>query len=178
MTQNLFRNLKLNLAVLTLTLIGTHAFGQATTNDLPNFRQVSSDIYRGGRPTAKGLKILQQKGIKFIINLENSNSAIKSEEKQLKGTGIQFVSIPFGSFSTPRDTDVKKVLTLLNQAQNFPIYIHCLHGEDRTGLMIALYRVEHGMAPADAYKEMLAMGFHRILFPLNHYFEKATGFDD
>ena len=167
-----------SMILLTISFISCSAFARSSVEDLPNFRQVNSNIYRGGRPTAQGLKILKQKGIKLVINLENSAKDIRFEQRNLMGTSIEFVSLPFGSFHTPKDDDVKKVLELLNTAEKFPIYIHCHHGEDRTGLLIALYRVEHGMAPADAYQEMLTNGFHRILFPLNHYFEKVTGFDD
>jgi undecaprenyl-diphosphatase len=35
-----------------------------------------------------------------------------------------------------------------------PVLIHCNAGADRTGLVAALYQVEHGVAPAQAAKEL------------------------
>ena len=151
---------------------------QSLAGDLPRLRQVNSSILRGGRPTAQGLKILAQKGIKTIINLENSQSAVQFEKQNLRNSGIRLITSPMESFSTPDDNQVQAVLEALNDPKNFPIYIHCHHGEDRTGLIVGLYRVEHGVSPADAYHEMLSLGFHKILFPLNSYFEAKTNFED
>lgn len=151
---------------------------QAKTEDLPKLNTVTANILRGGRPTANGLKILQQKKIKTIIDIDDSKSAIETERKNLEKTGIKYYSIPFNSFARPVDANVKKVQDLLNDPSKYPIYIHCKHGEDRTGLMIGLYRVEHGMSPADAYKEMRKLGFHKILRALDAYYTEVTGYDD
>jgi tyrosine-protein phosphatase SIW14 len=168
-----------NISIFSFLLLSSFEIqARSKVDDLPNFLQVNQNIYRGGRPTNQGLKALEQKGIKTIINLEDAASAVKIEKKNLAGTPIQLISIPIGSLRSPKDTDVNKVMGLLNNPQNFTIYIHCQHGQDRTGLMIGLYRVEHGLSPADAYKEMLQLGFHKILFPLNRYFEKRTNFED
>ncbi len=167
-----------SLVMAILIFCSINSFAKSSSDNLPNFRQVNENIFRGGRPTANGLKILKQKGIKLIINLEDSKKDVQFELTNLIGSGIEFVSVPFGSFSTPKNDKVNQVLEILNNADKYPIYIHCHHGEDRTGLLVALYKVEHGTAPADAYREMLKLGFHRILFSLNHYFEKRTGFED
>ncbi len=169
---------KILFFALALTIFSPQLRADTLETDLPKLRSVTDTIYRGGRPTENGIKILQQKGFKTIINLEDSASAVATEITNVAKTSLREILIPFASLRTPQDSNVKAVLDLLNDPGNYPIYIHCQHGEDRTGLLVGLYRVAHGMAAADAYKQMLDLGFHQILFPLNHYFEKVTGFED
>jgi tyrosine-protein phosphatase SIW14 len=165
------------LLALTVFAISSHAAD--IEKEIPHFNQVTAHIYRGGRPSAAGLQELEQLGVKTIIDLENNSGAIQSEQAGLKNTSIQFVSVPLASWKTPKDADVEKVLQLLADPQNYPIFIHCQHGQDRTGLLVGLYRVfEMNWKPVDAYHEMKERGFHPVLFFLNHYFEKKTGFED
>lgn len=44
--------------------------------------------------------------------------------------------------------------------------VHCTYGQDRTGLIVALYRLKTGWTRADAEKEMLEHGFHKTLLGL------------
>ena len=163
------------LPIITALILASPSIHAQTANDdIPNLHTVTPNILRGGRPTAKGLKILVQKKIKTIIDIDDTSSAIANEKRFLATTKVHYISIPINSFSTPADSDVKKIEDLLNDSKNFPIYIHCKHGEDRTGVMIGLYRFEHGLSAADAYNEMLALGFHRILFNLDNYFKTKT----
>lgn len=167
------------LAALILVALPLNLKAADLEKEIPNFHQVTSNIYRGGRPSVSGLKELQQLGIKTIIDLENNKKAVQTEKENLSGTPVQFVSVPFASLRTPKDADVQKVLELLNDPRNYPVYIHCQHGQDRTGLLIGLYKVfDMNWSPADAYHEMRELGFHPILFPLNRYFERKTGFED
>ncbi|MBC7741575.1 MAG: tyrosine-protein phosphatase [Bdellovibrionaceae bacterium] len=166
--------LKFNFMALVILIGFTKPEFAFAADDLPALHVVTPSIMRGGRPSEAGLKILIKKKIRTIIDLEDSNSAIQAEKKFLANTNIRHISIPINSLRTPKDADVKKIQDLLNDSANFPIYIHCQHGEDRTGLMVGLYRWEHGMAAADAYREMLALGFHRLLFNLDRYYKNKT----
>ena len=77
----------------------------------------------------------------------------------------------------PSDVQINQILSALADTNNFPIFIHCHHGQDRTGLIIGLYRVEaQGWAPAKAYQEMLVNGFHPNLAGLDKYFRDRTGY--
>jgi protein tyrosine/serine phosphatase len=59
------------------------------------------------------------------------------------------------------------------------IYVHCKHGQDRTGLVVGLERVlNEKWAPAAAHAEMVRLGFHTSFLGLNEYFEKKTGWED
>ena len=51
-------------------------------------------------------------------------------------------------------------------------YVHCEHGQDRTGLTIGIYRVQHdGWTKEKAYNEMIAHGFHKSLHGLDDFWE-------
>ena len=52
---------------------------------------------------------------------------------------------------------------MLDDERNHPIFLHCLHGKDRTGLMVAIFRMaRQGWSFDKAYTEMKLCGFHSI----------------
>jgi protein tyrosine/serine phosphatase len=59
----------------------------------------------------------------------------------------------------PTDSDLQAVLQALKECPK-PVLVHCTHGEDRTGLVVALYRMQHGDSPELAYADMVRHGFH------------------
>ncbi len=144
---------------------------------IDRFAQVSPGIYRGARPGKSGVQLLKGMGIKTIVDLENVDAAVQQEKGWATTAGISFYSIPLSGFWAPKDIDTERVLDLLSDSRNQPLFIHCLHGEDRTGLMVGLHRVfNEGIKASVAYKEMLARGFHPLLFPLANYFKQKTGY--
>jgi protein tyrosine/serine phosphatase len=145
---------------------------------IPNFKQVHEYMYRGGRPSADDLKELKKMGIKTILNLENDRYPLSQEKKVAEALNFNFISIPTASFLKPKDEKVNRILAILDDSENYPIFIHCTHGRDRTGLMIGLYRVENeDWQPVKAYAEMKALGFRKILFNSDDYFKDRSGLD-
>lgn len=143
----------------------------------PNLIQVTDQIYRSGRPGNGDLAELKKdQGIRTVIDLEDSNQVIQQEEKEAEQLGLKFVTSPMSWAIRPKDAEVDQLLNILRDEKNLPILVHCRHGEDRTGLIIGLYRVEvQGWTPEAAYQEMLKLGFHRQLVNLDGYFRKRTG---
>jgi len=81
--------------------------------------------------------------------------------------------------SKPNNDEVNLVLARMADPGARPLFIHCMKGEDRTGLLVALHRViNEGWKPADAHAEMMAHGFNSLLLELNHYFEDKTHWED
>ena len=69
---------------------------------------------------------------------------------------MTFISQPMSGFWAPNDRQVNQTEAIMADASRRPIFVHCLHGEDRTGLIVGLHRVFHeGWDPAKAYQEML-----------------------
>src|SRR4051794_21540897 len=152
--------------------------GTATTTDtvtesvsgttIPSFAMVGAGLYRGGHPDDAGLAYLQQIGVKTIVDLEIGDFIeawpwdITHEQKSAGALGFDFVRQPMSAF-TPfvNDDAMNTTLAILADSSRQPIFVHCKHGQDRTGLVIGLERVfNEGWEPADAYQEMLDYGFH------------------
>ncbi len=110
---------------------------------LPNFQQVNQNLYRGAQPPAEGLKILASKGIKTILNLRGASDETRAEEQQARALGMKFINLPLPPLSKPDFTQVDQALALINDPANQPVFVHCKHGEDRTGTVIACYRMTH-----------------------------------
>lgn len=79
----------------------------------------------------------------------------------------------------PHDSQVDDILSKINDPTNPPVFVHCMQGQDRTGVIIALYRVLYeGWAPKDAHDEMMALGYNSLLIAMHDYFEDRTGWED
>lgn len=152
-----------------LLLGATESFGF-----IPNFKQVNAGLYRGGRPTGGDFSYLVSKGIKTVISLEVP-STVSRERRQVTGKKMKFISIPLSVYYSPTDHEINQLLQYLQDPALQPIFIHCMHGEDRTGLIMGLYRVEVDKWDPDvAYQEMLKMGFHPKYAPLDEYFKQRV----
>jgi tyrosine-protein phosphatase SIW14 len=160
-------------AILVLVLaISNSAFA------IDNFMEVKEGVYRGARPGIDGLKTLKSLGVKTIVNLDDDYDAIAEEDEEARRLGINMVSIPISSYWYPKDEQVNEALLMLNDQNYYPLFVHCMHGEDRTGLIVGLYRVEfQNWTAKKAWREMKEMNFHSILFLLKQYFEDRTGVD-
>lgn len=156
---------------------------------LANLVQVRPGLYRGGHPSAAGLKQLQQLGVKTIIDLEVADFveatpwAIKRELEDAPKYGIKVIHKPMSAFepalSGRFDTQMDSIIKELGNASNGTIYVHCKHGRDRTGLVIGLERVYvENWAPKKAYQEMLDRGFRTFFLGLREYYERKTGWEN
>jgi len=136
-----------------------------------NFYQVPGDanVYRGAQPDHAGMVWLANHGIKTIINLNDDKNSMEQEAADARALGLTEISIPINSFATPNDDDIKEIESTINIG--VPTFVHCQHGQDRTGLIIGLRRVHfYNWTAKDAHDEMLQYGFHTILIPLEDYF--------
>lgn len=141
--------------------------------NLPNYQTVSDSIFRGGQPSARGFELLEGQGIKSIVNLREENNSIEAESALCKKLGLDYFSIPLRPFDIPGDEKVEAFLNLCSLEAHRPLFVHCLHGMDRTGLMIGLYRMQDkGWTYEMAYEEMLKYGFHPEFKNLSCVLEK------
>lgn len=128
--------------------------GQAADLGLPNFAQVSTNLYRGAQPEAAGFAALARMGVRTVVNLRSLHDDDLRPEQ-----GLREVRIPMRA-GDPELDDVKSFLRAVTAPTNLPAFVHCRRGADRTGLMVASYRiVVEGWEKERAIAEMKGGGF-------------------
>lgn len=152
-------------------LLGCAGGPTVTTYPLNNFHTVTPNLYRGAQPDLSGIVFLQSIGVRTILDINDDDLQESSEAVWAASHGMTLIYIPLSGFWAPSDFQVGLIQQVLNDKHLGPVYIHCEHGEDRTGLMVGIYRVESmGWGASEAHDEMLKDGFHTILIPLNSYY--------
>ncbi len=112
------------------------------TLGIPNFHQVNEHVFRGGQPPAESWQGLAQLGVKTIIDLRRTDEHSTEEEaKAVVAAGMKYVNVPMKGVVAPPDEQIAKVLALLNSQDK--VFVHCKRGADRTGTIIACYRIKH-----------------------------------
>jgi tyrosine-protein phosphatase SIW14 len=129
-----------------------------TLAGVPNFGEVTPTLYRGAQPNRQGFEGLAKMGIGIVVDFRGS----RTEQEAVTKFGMQYVSIPW-ECSRPQDQLFARFLTLIRENPSKKVFVHCRIGEDRTGMMIASYRMaEQGWTAAQARQEMETFGFSRL----------------
>lgn len=126
---------------------------------LSNFFKVSDDLYRGAQPEAEGFATLEKMGIKTVVNLRFAHD---DRAMLPAGNNFSYYRINFDPFH-PEMQDVREFLKIVRNRANYPIFVHCQHGSDRTGTMVAVYRATvQGWTMEQALAEMTQgdFGYH------------------
>jgi protein tyrosine phosphatase (PTP) superfamily phosphohydrolase (DUF442 family) len=142
---------------------------------LPNLFKVADGLYRGAQPEAQGFPELKKLGVKTIINLRSAHSDHGLiHESGLADDAFVYEDIPMQAWH-PEQEDVVRFLRIVSDPSRGPIFVHCQHGADRTGLMMAIYRMAvQGWSRQDAIREMRdgGFGFHEIWAGIVEFLEK------
>jgi tyrosine-protein phosphatase SIW14 len=121
---------------------------------IDNFARVDSSLYRGAQPEGRGFADLQAIGVKTIVNL-TSDDAIANEQALTEAAGMSYVQIPMTTRTNPTAAQLAQFLGIVNDPARQPVYVHCVGGRHRTGVMTAVYRITHdGWTGDRAFKEM------------------------
>lgn len=130
---------------------------QPVVRGIDNFSKVSDSLYRGAQPTEAGYEMIGNLGVRTIVTLR----VLDHDTDELQKAGFQTYHISFKHVH-PETEDVLKFLTIVTNEANQPVFVHCREGEDRTGMMVAAYRMVVQDWPKDkAIREMKQMGFNR-----------------
>jgi uncharacterized protein (TIGR01244 family) len=158
------------LLFISACLVPSPAGQTLRTQELPNFHQVNSQLYRGGQPKSGSIKRLAQMGIKTIVNLRGTNEANRTEEAEAHAAGVRYFNTPLREWARPTNEQVERILKILNDAENQPVFVHCRLGADRTGLVVAVYRMTHdGWTNDQAKAEAKKYGMHPWEFGMKDY---------
>ena len=122
---------------------------------VPNLYRVEDGLYRAAQPTAKGFQELAALGVKCVLNVSGPGDDAYVEKGSLK-----LFHVPMSALGL-RDDRVVEALKIMADPHNRPLLIHCQQGADRTGAMVALYRVVvQGWTAEKAVEEMTKGGYH------------------
>lgn len=124
---------------------------------IDNVGRISPCVYRGRQPGADGYQTLRKMGVKTIINLRASHG----ERKAVEAAGMKYLEFPLSMTSGIRREKLQEIVNAMADPRNQPLYIHCALGQDRTGVVVASYRMYvDDWSFADAEKEMQSFGFN------------------
>lgn len=175
------------LAIALLSLfLSFPTYAQTTqTPPIVNFHTFGEGLYRGARPDVAGLTYLKNLGVKTVINLQGGDlnnaslrwivsrmepgeapAMIQAEKENVEHLGMNFINVPLDSLSDVTTLEAQQInflVKFIQDPKNQPLYIHCEHGADRTGLVVALYQVFiQGWTPQAAYEQMEEFGHDTI----------------
>jgi len=115
----------------------------ASVPGIENFYQVDRQVFRGAQPTEQGFRYLSSLGVKTVIDLREHDQRSVLEERWVKAAGMQYVNVPMTGMTPPTIAEIGKILALMEDATSGPVFVHCKRGADRTGAVIASYRIDH-----------------------------------
>ena len=146
----------LPMAAQTVTAISTHATPAIALSSvhISNFGRINDNYYRGAQPKGGDYRDLSALGVKTIIDLTSSDS--KGDERAMaEQAGMNYVQIPMTGHVPPTPEQIKQFLSLVTDSASEPVYVHCVGGKHRTGVMTAVYRMTlDGWNADQAFREM------------------------
>jgi tyrosine-protein phosphatase SIW14 len=158
-----FRNILLFASALP-------AIAGSSANGIKNFYQVDEHVYRGAQPTGEGFQYLAKIGVRTVIDLREADERSKGEESVVTAAGMKYVNVPMTGLTPPTDTEIAQILGILEGGGTGPVFVHCQKGADRTGVVIASYRIDHDhWDNARALKEARDRGMSMFQFPRQGY---------
>jgi protein tyrosine phosphatase (PTP) superfamily phosphohydrolase (DUF442 family) len=121
-----------------------------------NLYKIEDGLYRGAQPTAAGFQELAALGIKTVLDVAGG----AGDDALVAKDSFKLFHVPMRAWGL-RDDRVLEALRVMADPSNRPLLIHCQHGADRTGALVALYRVVvQGWTKEKAVLEMNRGGYH------------------
>jgi len=139
---------------------------------LTDVGRVAPGIFRGAQPKPEGYATLKAMGVRTVINLRTRHGAREAVE----AAGMRYVEIPMSVWKNVDPAAVRKALSVMTDPANQPVFVHCFRGKDRTGLVMAVFRMEvEGWSEAEAEAEMEAFGFHEFWSQFKEFVRRYPG---
>jgi len=133
---------------------------------LKNVGRVSPMIFRGAQPAPEGYTTLKKMGIRTVLNLRTSGS----EKKQVEAAGMRSVEISIKMSVDVTREKIDRIVAIMADPANQPVFVHCKLGKDRTGIVVAAYRMKVEGWPLNlAESEMESFGFNGIWINLKSF---------
>lgn len=159
-----------NRGHIFLFFLGLPVFAGSSVHGIKNFYQIDEHLYRGAQPADEGFEYLAKLGVKTVIDLREADDRAPVEERVVTAAGMRYVNVPMTGLNPPTEAEITKILTLLEDNAAGPVFVHCKRGADRTGVVIAAYRIDHDhWDNAQALGEAVSRGMSFFQFPRQNY---------
>jgi protein tyrosine phosphatase (PTP) superfamily phosphohydrolase (DUF442 family) len=179
MTRRTVLSLALSLCALSVQAAPDPAFvsrpaewaAPVPGTSVANLYRIEDGLYRAAQPTAAGFADLSGLGVHSVLDVAGG----AGDDALVPKDSIRLFHVPMSAWGLHDDL-VLSALRVMADPGNRPLLIHCQHGADRTGAMVALYRVVvQGWSKADAIREMNEGGYHHSFLwkSLDHYVRRA-----
>jgi len=144
---------------LAIPAAAQHAASPLARIRIDNFGMINTNYYRGAQPKGHDYADLAALGVKAVIDLTNDDGEA-SEPAMVKSTGMKSFKIPMSGHVPPTRAQLDAFMKIVNDPQNQPVYVHCVGGRHRTGVMTAAYRmINDGWTGQRAFAEMKTYKF-------------------
>ncbi len=165
-----FRNRLSMRGLLLASALTLGAYAQQQPAGVDNFHQINDHLYRGAQPSDAGFSSLAKMGVKTVLDLREFDGRSLAEKKVVEAAGMKYVNIPMQGISTPTPDVIAKALSVLNDKDAGAVFVHCRRGADRTGTVIACYRISHDRWDSvKALQEAKDLGMAWIAKGMQHY---------
>jgi len=138
----------------------SHSKASGSAVGVENFGQVTDFYYRGSQPKGEEYNQLATIGVKTIIDLRDDPKDYARELTE--HAGMKYINFPLSDKDYPPPDAASKFLSLVNDKENWPVYVHCAGGRHRTGAMTAVFRMSvQGWDANRAYEEMKDYDYYK-----------------
>src|SRR5258708_2570926 len=146
------------------------AFAGSSAPGIKNFHQVNEHVYRGAQPADEGFQYLAKIGVKTVIDLREADERAQAEESVVTAAGMKYVNVPMTGLTPPTESEITRILGILEGEGTGAVFLHCKQGVDRTGAVIGAYRIDHDhWDNARALSEAKSDGMGTFQFPRQNF---------
>jgi len=131
-------------------------------DEAKNFYRVDELLFRSAQLDGSDAAKLHELGIKSIVNLRHFS---RGGDKRAFGDQFWLANKPLQSWEIKPAQIADVLRTIRERQKKGAVLVHCYHGADRTGLVVAMYRVIYqGWSLDAARSEMIdgGYGFHSM----------------
>jgi len=139
--------------------------------NINNFKKIDDCVSRGAQPDSETqFKWLKEQKFDVVINFRTLYaSGLDFEEKKVvEDLGMKYHNIPIVTTAGPSEEDIKNFFSIIEEAKRNgqKVFIHCMAGQDRTGIMSAMYKIKNNLDSVEnCVQEMREMGHDYGRFP-------------
>lgn len=143
--------------------LGANSSQKATfIDEAKNFYRVDELLFRSAQLDGSYAAKLHELGIKSIVNLRHFS---RGGDRRAFGDQFWLANKPLQSWEIKPAQIADVLRTIRERQKKGAVLVHCYHGADRTGLVVAMYRVIYqGWSLDAARSEMIdgGYGFHSM----------------